>query len=81
MGNKSKRKARQGQKQAITELSMLPTFALVSVLDNICKILINRGEIIRDWDYKTRSVKAIKCIGGKPYFLVTSDVEDINEVK
>jgi len=54
---------------AYNELRQLPTPALVSTINTMVEILLDRGVAIRDWDEKDKVIQKVKMIGGKVYIL------------
>ena len=56
--------------------SSLTTSECISLIGDLLVAMIHRGEYIRDYDHKGRSLYGVRKIKGKYYFLAALDEED-----
>ena len=54
-------------------MKQLPVSAMVSSIEMQIDILRERGIEIRDWDNKDRTLRQIRILGGKAYFLADTE--------
>lgn len=57
----------------------LPTNALLHAMENILKVLKERGQEVRDFDHKEKVVQQVRMVGMKPYMLAAVPEEDVEE--
>lgn len=57
-------------------IRMMPIPVLLSTIENIVKILHDRGVDIIDWDNKDKKIVQLRMIGGKAYFFAASDSKE-----
>jgi len=69
----AKRKQQEKSSAAWAELRKLPSEALITAIDTMIGILQERGVTIRDWDDKSKAVRRLKRICGKPFILSTRE--------
>lgn len=54
-------------------MKQLPVSAMVASIEMQIDILRERGIEIRDWDNKDRTLRQIRILGGKAYFLADTE--------
>lgn len=59
-------------------MKQLPVSAMVSSIEMQIDILRERGIEIRDWDNKDRTLRQIRILGGKAYFLADTEKDSDN---
>lgn len=68
-GNKKKSRIETNKEQVNNTLAVFSTTEIIDTMNYMISELGSRGIQVRDFDNKHKSVKMIKIIGGKPYFL------------
>ena len=64
---------------AVNTLRGLPTNALLQAMENILKVLNERGQPVRDFDHKEKVIQQVRMVGGKPYMLAAVPEESVEE--
>lgn len=64
---------------AVNTMRGLPTNALLQAMENILKVLKERGQEVRDFDHKEKVVQQVRMVGMKPYMLAAVLEEDVEE--
>ena len=64
---------------AVNTLRGLPTNALLQAMENILKVLNERGQPVRDFDHKEKVIQQVRMVGGKPYVLAAVPEESVEE--
>ena len=64
---------------ALNTMRGLPTYALLQAMENILKILKERGQEVRDFDHKEKVVQQVRLVGMKPYILAAEPEEDVGK--
>lgn len=59
-------------------LNSVPVSLLCTSIEEIIKVLESRGYPVYDFDNKEKTVKQVRMIGGKVYFLVTQEGSNAN---
>lgn len=68
-GSKKKNRVEINKEQANNTLAVFSTTEIIDTMNYMIGELGSRGIQVRDFDNKHKTVKMIKIIGGKPYFL------------
>lgn len=68
-GNKKKNRVEINKEQVNSTLAVFSTTEIIDTMNYMINELGSRGIQVRDFDNKHKTVKMIKIIGGKPYFL------------
>lgn len=68
-GNKKKSRIETNKEQVNNTLAVFSTTEIIDTMNYMINELGSRGVQVKDFDNKHKSVKLIKIIGGKPYFL------------
>ncbi|WP_167955104.1 hypothetical protein [Anaerosporobacter faecicola] len=71
MGSRGSKKKRveTNNEQVTNTLSVFSTSQIIDTMNYMINELGSRGVQVKDFDNKYKTVKMIKIIGGKPYFL------------
>jgi hypothetical protein len=69
-------KAKNDIQEAARAMRQLPVPALLSSIEMQIGILAEREIEIKDWEYKDRTLKQVRMIGGKAYFLAAGETEN-----
>lgn len=64
---------------AVNALRRMPTIALLQTIETIVNVLAERGEKIRDFDNKEKTVQQVRMIGKYPYFLCARQKDNPQE--
>lgn len=63
-----------------TLMQGLPTTLLIYHLNYLLKMLEkDRGVVVRDWEHKDRTMRYIRSLGGRYYFMASKDPKEGNE--
>ena len=68
-GSKKKRRIEVNKEQVNNTLAVFSTTEIIDTMNYMINELGSRGIQVKDFDNKHKTVKMIKIIGGKPYFL------------
>lgn len=68
-GNKKKSRIETNKEQVNNTLAVFSTTEIIDTMNCMINELGSRGVQVKDFDNKHKTVKLIKIIGGKPYFL------------
>lgn len=68
-GSKKKSRIEINNEEVNNTLAVFSTTEIIDTMNYMINELGSRGIQVRDFDNKHKSVKMIKIIGGKPYFL------------
>lgn len=64
---------------AMNTMRQLTTSALLAAMENILRVLAERGQEVRDFDHKEKVVQQIRLVGGTPYILAARPEENVGE--
>lgn len=64
---------------AVNALRRMPTIALLQTIETIVNVLAERGEKIRDFDNKEKTVQQVRMVGKYPYFLCAKPKDEPQE--
>ncbi len=68
-GSKKKSRIEINKEQVNNTLAVFSTTEIIDTMNYMINELGSRGIQVKDFDNKHKTVKMIKIIGGKPYFL------------
>ena len=68
-GSKKKSRIEVNKEQVNNTLAVFSTTEIIDTMNYMINELGSRGIQVKDFDNKHKTVKMIKIIGGKPYFL------------
>lgn len=68
-GSRKKSRVKTNKEQVNNTLAVFSTTEIIDTMNYMINELGSRGVQVKDFDNKHKTVKMIKIIGGKPYFL------------
>lgn len=68
-GSKKKSRIEVNKEQVNNTLAVFSTTEIIDTMNYMINELGSRGIQVKDFDNKHKTVKMVKIIGGKPYFL------------
>lgn len=68
-GSRKKSRVETNKEQVNNTLAVFSTTEIIDTMNYMINELGSRGVQVKDFDNKHKTVKLIKIIGGKPYFL------------
>ena len=68
-GSKKKSRIEINKEQVNNTLAVFSTTEIIDTMNYMINELGSRGIQVKDFDNKHKTVKMVKIIGGKPYFL------------